>query len=338
MQLQERINAFVQLGQEMREITQNQRAHEDLFGQIYAHNKWFAPSDCADALNQWSGVLHQEQLSHWTSALSKTPKEPKTIALILAGNIPLVGFHDILSVLISGHKLLGKISSKDPILTRHIIDLLITLEPRFSAFVDWTDKPLKNFDAVIATGSNNSALYFDHYFGRYPHIIRKNRNSVAVLTGQETPEELNGLAADVFQYFGLGCRSVSKLYVPKDYDFQSFFKAAYAHKDHINHNKYMNNYDYNKAVYLMDQVPILDNEFLLLKEDQGLSSPIAVLFYEYYANASEAINKLSTMQEHIQCLVGKDLPIEHVAFGQTQRPTLADYADGINTLDFLEKL
>lgn len=338
MQLQERINAFTQLGQKMAEIVLDPIAFKELLDQVYAHNKWFTPNNCTAAMEQWSLLLETELLTQWTIDLPQANKNPKTIALILAGNIPLVGFHDILAVLISGHRLLGKVSSNDPILTKYVIDFLIQAEPRFADQVSWSETPLKGFDAVIATGSNNSALYFDHYFGKYPHIIRKNRNSIALLTGQESDNELAGLATDIFQYFGLGCRSVSKLYVPEGYDFERFFKAVFTFKEHINHNKYMNNYDYNKAIYLMDQASILDNEFLLLKEDNGLSSPIAVLYFSFYHSLTEATQDISRIQQQIQCVVGKNLPIDHVDFGQTQRPNLADFADGVNTLAFLQNL
>jgi len=262
----------------------------------------------------------------------------KTVALILAGNIPLVGFHDILTTLISGHRIKCKTSSKDPILTRLIFERLIVIEPAFAEFIHWSEGPLDNFDAVIATGSNNSAFHFEQYFKNYPHIIRKNRTSVAVLIGNETTKELRALTKDVFTYFGLGCRSVSKIYVPEGYDFQPFFRAAYSHKYLINHHKYMNNYDYNKALYLMDQVALLDNEFLLLKEDIQLSSPIAVLFYEYYNNLDLLSQTLSDLSGQIQCVVGSVSKLCQVKFGQTQCPELEDYADGIDSMHFVNSI
>ncbi len=308
------------------------------FDRIYAHNKWFGKDQVLHALSQWSVQLNHDDLTEWTVQYAMNMTHSKTIALVLAGNLPLVGFHDILTALISGHRILCKTSSKDPILTRLILDMLAQIEPGFVPFIAWSDGPLANFDAVIATGSNNSAFYFEQYFKNYPNIIRKSRTSVAVLTGQETPEDLNKLTRDVFTYFGLGCRSVSKIYVPEGYDFQPFFGAAYTHKGLVNHDKYMNNYDYNKAVYLMGQIPLLDNEFLLLKEDSQLSSPIAVLFYEYYDNLETLSKKISNISDEIQCVVGQVSEICSVDFGQTQCPGLWDYADGINSMNFVNSL
>ncbi len=212
------------------------------------------------------------------------------------------------------------------------------MEPEFKNYIEFTEGRLINFDAVIATGSNNTARYFEYYFGKYPHIIRKNRNSVAVLTGNETVEELTALANDIFRYFGLGCRNVSKLYVPENYDFEAYFKAMYSWKEIIHNHKYINNYDYNKAVYLMDSFPLLDNEFLLLKEDDGFSSPISVVFYEKYSTFEKLNKELELQSENIQCIVSNaNLPNE-VSFGKAQTPDLWDYADGVDTVDFLLKL
>lgn len=338
MQLNQRISAFVKLGQFMGKMTTHPDEFSADFDRIYAHNKWFGKDQVLHALSQWSVQLNHDDLTEWTAQYAMNMTHSKTIALVLAGNLPLVGFHDILTALISGHRILCKTSSKDPILTRLILDMLAQIEPGFVPFIDWSDGPLANFDAVIATGSNNSAFYFEQYFKNYPNIIRKSRTSVAVLTGQETPEDLNKLTRDVFTYFGLGCRSVSKIYVPEGYDFQPFFGAAYTHKDLVNHDKYMNNYDYNKAVYLMGQIPLLDNEFLLLKEDPQLSSPIAVLFYEYYDNLETLSKKISNISDEIQCVVGQASEICSVDFGQTQCPGLWDYADGINSMNFVNSL
>jgi len=252
----------------------------------------------------------------------------------MAGNIPLVGFHDFLSVLITGNKVLAKLSSNDTVLLPFLAKKLIEIEPGFAELIEFTEERLSNFDAVIATGSNNTARYFEYYFGKYPSIIRKNRNSVAILTGNETPEQLDALAEDIFRYFGLGCRNVSKLFLPKDYNFDPFFNAMYGWKEIINNNKYINNYDYNKAVYLMSNIELLDNEFLLLKEDNGFSSPISVVFYQYYESEDELRKYLSENKEHIQAIVSeKDIP-----FGAAQKPQLWDYADGVDTVSFLLNL
>ena len=256
----------------------------------------------------------------------------------MAGNIPLVGFHDFISVLISGNKVLGKLSSNDKILLPFLTQKLIEIEPEFKEYIQFSDKKLENFDAVIATGSNNTSLYFEHYFGKYPNIIRKNRNSVAVLSGEESPTQLEALSKDIFTYFGLGCRNVSKLYLPKEYDFKPFFNAMYSQKDIIHNDKYMNNYDYNKAVYLMGGVNLLDNEFMLLKEDTGFSSPISVVFYEYYNSLQEVEKYLAKNTEKIQCVVSTSNIENAIPFGKTQSPELWDYADSIDTLEFLLNL
>jgi len=338
MQLNQRITAFVNLGLEMDQMVKKPELYHDLFTEIYGHNKWFDQPHVMHSLTQWSLQLTEDHLNRWLNDYDQKETGIKTIALILAGNIPLVGFHDILSALICGHKILCKSSSKDPVLTQYILNKLLEIEPEFKPYIAWADGPLKGFDAVIATGSNNSAMHFEHYFKNYPSIIRKNRTSVAVLTGEESKEQLGALAEDIFQYFGLGCRNVSKLYVPKGYDFQAFFSAAYPHGRVMQHDKYMNNYDYNKAVYLMGQVPLLDNEFLLLKEETALVSPIAVIFYQYYDDIAALKNELNTLKDQIQCIVGTQPGLCTVDFGQTQCPGLDDYADGVDTLAFVNSL
>ena len=263
---------------------------------------------------------------------------PKTIGLILAGNIPLVGFHDFLSVLISGHKVLVKTSSNDQHLIKFLAKYIIAVTPEIENFITFTDGKLENFDAVIATGSNNTARYFEFYFKDKPSIIRKNRNSVAVLNGKETQQELEDLGEDIFRYFGLGCRNVSKIFLPKDYNFETFFEAMYKHKDVIYYEKYSNNYDYNKAVFLMSNFKLLDNEFLTLKEDTSFASPISSLFYEYYDDLEDLKQRLEVHKEQIQCVVSANLIPKSIAFGQTQKPQLWDYADNVDTIDFLIKL
>lgn len=257
----------------------------------------------------------------------------KSIGLILAGNIPMVGFHDVLSVLLSGHRALIKPASDDRILLPFLLGILAEIEPRFSDAIRLVDK-LENPDAVIATGSNNSARYFEYYFGKYPHIIRKNRTSVAILSGNETDEELVRLGSDIFSYFGLGCRNVSKLYVPKGYVFDRFFKGMEQFGYLMQHNKYMNNYDYHRALFLLNQESFLTNDFLLLREHREVSTPVSVLHYESYANGADLNAGLETVQDQIQCTVG----IGHLPFGTAQCPGPMDYADGVDTMDFLTGL
>lgn len=302
-------------------------------------NSWFTLDQIIYACKNWRESLTHNNLNKWTKSYTLDKNATKTIAIIMAGNIPLVGFHDFLSALIAGHKVVIKQSHNDKHLLPLLAEYLKFLNPKFKDLIRFTEEKLEDFDAVIATGSNNTARYFDYYFGKYPHIIRKNRNSVAVLTGIETKEELSLLGEDIFRYFGLGCRSVSKLFVPKGYDFDNLFKAIYPYKELISYQKYLNNYDYNKAVYLMSEFKLLENGFLMLKEDPSYASPIATLFYEYYEDL-ETLNKtLKADADKIQCVVSSDASIKKtVAFGKTQQPCLWDYADDVDTLAFLESL
>lgn len=338
MQLQQRINAFQKLGTFLAELSLANSPHSEILQTAQDHNRWFTLDNIRFALYSWSEALSKENIEKWLSSYLFLEKEPKTVAIIMAGNIPLVGFHDFISVLISGNKVLGKLSSNDKILLPFLTQKLIEIEPEFKEYIQFSDKKLENFDAVIATGSNNTSLYFEHYFGKYPNIIRKNRNSVAVLSGEESPTQLEALSKDIFTYFGLGCRNVSKLYLPKEYDFKPFFNAMYSQKDIIHNDKYMNNYDYNKAVYLMGGVNLLDNEFMLLKEDTGFSSPISVVFYEYYNSLQEVEKYLAKNTEKIQCVVSTSNIENAIPFGKTQSPELWDYADSIDTLEFLLNL
>lgn len=255
----------------------------------------------------------------------------------MAGNIPLVGFHDLLSVLLTGNSALLKLSANDRVLLPLLMEYLIAQEPELKADLSVAEGPLKAYDAVIATGTNNTSRYFEYYFGRKPNLIRRNRNSVAILTGDESESQLVNLGKDIFDYFGLGCRNVSKLYVPEDYSFESFYEAIQSYSYLASHRKYGNNYDYNKAVYLMSAFPFLDNGFLLLKEDTGYSSPIATLYYERYKRVPELRQKIAADRSLIQCVVGNPVEGWDIPFGTSQSPELWDYADGVDTVDFLLK-
>lgn len=299
------------------------------------YNGWFTEENCIHAFKEWSIALTKENLDAWLGLYGLNANSEKVVALIMAGNIPLVGFHDLLCVLITGNKALVKLSSNDQKLIPLIIDYLKEIEPYFIDRVTFTKEKLGHYDAVIATGSNNTARYFEYYFGKKPNIIRKNRNSVAVLKGDETTEDLTALGEDIFRYFGLGCRSVSKIYIPKNYNIDTFFKAIFPYNDIVNHNKYANNYDYNKAVYLMSEFKILDNGFLILKEEESFGSPIASLFYEYYEDTDALKTKLKKEEDKIQCIVASGFIEKEVLFGKTQKPSLNDYADGVDTIEFL---
>ena len=332
---QQNINNLVRLG----ELLSKTEQFNDIFEEAEQQNSWFTRANVTFAFKSWSEALSENNVQQWLSQyqLPQTTS-PKKILIIMAGNLPLVGFHDLLCVLVTGHKAIVKLSSNDRVLLPYLITQMRTFAPEWAEAVAFTDDKVTEYDAVIATGSDNTARYFEYYFGKKPHIIRKNRHSVAVLTGEETPEELQDLGKDIFLYYGLGCRSVSKLFVPQGYDFDLLFQAIYPYKDIIEEQKYANNYDYNKAVYLMSLYKLLENGFLLLKEDEHYGSPIATLFYEYYTNKEALKKKLATDREKIQCVVGHNFIDGEIPFGQTQTPKLWDYADGVNTLTFLLNL
>ena len=345
-------SSFVELGNFLRQFSEEENVksasvlHNDLYFDDFislielsqSHNGWFTPEQVYFSIQSWAKALTEENLNHWLSSYDFSKTETKKVGLVLAGNIPLVGFHDFLSVLISGHDVLVKTSSNDQHLLKFLAKYLISIQPKLNSKITFVEGKLEGFDAVIATGSNNTARYFEYYFKDKPSIIRKNRNSVAVLDGTETFEDLVNLGEDIFSYFGLGCRNVSKLFVPKGYDFDNFFKAMYEYRDVIKYEKYANNYDYNKAVFLMSNFQLLDNEFLTIKEDVSYSSPISSVFYEFYEDLEEISTRLSNEAEQIQCIVSKNLIPNSIVFGQTQQPKLWDYADNVDTLDFLSKI
>ncbi len=349
--LQQRIEAFVKLGKFFYEFCdvsnttpdidiQNTPNYTYLKAQITAakhQNGWFTKDNIYFGLQQWASLLTKSKLEDWLKPYDIDQQNEKTVALIMAGNIPLVGFHDFLAVLITGHKALIKLSSNDTVLLPAVAKILIDIAPFFKSQIVFEKERLQDFDAVIATGSNNTSRYFEYYFGNKPHIIRKNRNSIAILSGEETKEELHALGEDVFRYYGLGCRSVSKLMVPKGYNFEAFFSAIYDYNAIINSAKYANNYDYNKAVYLMSEFKLLENGFLMIKEDTSYASPIASLFYEYYEDKTTLASQLEAEKEQLQCIVAKGFDKNEIAFGASQKPELADYADGVDTVEFLLK-
>jgi hypothetical protein len=330
---EDKIIAFSRLGDFLR--TPNS-AFKHVINSAQNHNAWFTPPEVSKAVLALGNMLNQADLQKWL-ALYPENNTPNTIGLVLAGNLPLVGFHDVLCVLASGNKAIIKLSSQDNQLLIAVLDQLFEFEPRFKPLVHIVFK-LENFDAIIATGSNNTSRYFEHYFGHVPHIIRKSRHTVAVLTGNETAEELHLLGNDIFSYFGLGCRNVAKLLVPEGYVFNFFFESIESFNPIINHHKYNNNYDYNKSIYLVNKVLHLDNGFLLLSHNEALCSPLAVLHYQTYANIADAEKQINASAQAIQVVVSHaklNTPIAVVSFGQSQHPTLCDYADGVNTMDFL---
>lgn len=331
----QRIKAFIQLGHILQkpdeQLTQ-------LIASAKQYNAWFTPESTEKAVSAIADMLHEQALNQWLNDAKTENNKNFTIGLILAGNIPLVGFHDILCVLASGNKALIKLSSQDKLLTPYILNKLVEIEPAFAQQYEFIER-LKDFDAVIATGSNNTSRYFDYYFSKVPTIIRKNRNSLAVLNGKESREELHALGHDIFDYFGLGCRNVSKVFVPKGYKFDTFFESIEDFKSIADHHKYTNNYDYNKSIFLVNMDKHLDNGFLLVKEDERLASPLAVLYYEEYADIAELDKKLLAQEDQIQCIISNEhLSMKRVAFGESQCPALWDYADGVDTMGFLRGL
>jgi len=340
MKLDERIDCFAELGRLLRESLEGRAGKyseyvEQLIFRQQNHNPWFTTENVRMAIEAIAINLTHEKLKKWTGMYQQLEdiSEPRKVAIVMAGNIPLVGFHDLLCVLITGNRALVKTSSKDPELPVSIAELLYGINNEFRHYIEFSDGPVKNFDAVIATGSNNTSRYFEYYFSKYHHLIRKNRNSIAILRGDENSQEFKKLGEDIFTYFGLGCRNVSKIFIPEYLDPETLFShwQEYAHL--TEHSKYGNNYDYYKAVYLVNKIPFLDSGFCLMKEDTGMASPVSVIFYEYYRRDEDFSFLTGPEREKIQCIVGKGM----VEFGQTQWPELWDYPDNIDTIEFILK-
>ena len=353
MTLETKKSVFVELGKFLSQFSEKESVKKSdvLYNEAFfddfeklitlsqSHNGWYTPEQVFFAIKSWADALTEENIDKWlsnySSEFAQSDKKEKTVALILAGNIPLVGFHDFLSVIITGNRALIKTSSNDQHLLPFLAKYLIAVDENLKDKITFVEGKLENFDAVIATGSNNTARYFEYYFKDKPSIIRKNRNSAAILNGKETHEELEALGEDIFRYFGLGCRNVSKLFVPKGYSFDAFFQAVFKYQDVIHYEKYANNYDYNKAVFLMSNFKLLDNGFLTLKEDSSYASPISSVFYEYYEDLESLQTRLEADEEQIQCIVSNNLIKNSTTFGQTQNPQLWDYADNVDTITFL---
>ena len=331
MNLKERISLFSTLGNLI--ANKDNPTINTSFDSIKTSNPWFSEENISLSISSVSKMLDEEALINWTSKYDFKSKSTKSkVFIIMAGNLPLVGFHDFLSVLISGNIAVVKLSSKDNILPKILIEIMISIDSRIADFINIVDNIIDlNIDAVIATGSDNSSKYFNYYFKGFKSIIRKNRRSVAILDGSESVNQLESLAVDVFSYFGLGCRSVSKIYIPTDYDLNKLFKSFFKYNSIINHLKYANNYDYNKTIYLMNKEKLLDNGFVIFKEDKSIQSPVATIFYEYYNSREDLNNYINLNRNLFQCIVSNlDIP-----FGQSQFPKLTDYADQKDTIEFL---
>lgn len=333
-----RLDCFIRLGKELSALKPESK--ETLASRAKYENPWFTESNVLLALDNLIRMLEEEELINFVInyPLLKENKVAKTVALVLAGNIPAVGFHDVLCVLLSGHKIMAKLSKSDTVLMKFILDTIVELEPKFADFIQIEER-IANFDAVICTGSDNSARYFEHYFGKYPNIIRKNRTSIAVLSGNETEMELRLLADDIFAYYGFGCRNVSKLFLQKNVDIIKVIDAFEPYSSIVNHHKYANNYDYNRAIFLVNLQHSYDNGFALIREDSALFSPLSVIHFEYYDTTEEVLQLLEKWKNSIQCIVSKLPEIRNrIDFGKTQSPHLLDYADGVDTMRFLLEL
>ena len=332
MNLSQRRELLVRLGNYMQSDTDEWKQVQQ---KAFLENRWFIPEFINLSLsNIAQNYLQHDQLDLLINRY-QLPTEnlaPKKIGIVMAGNIPMVGFHDLLCVFLTGHYAMIKLSSKDEVLMKHLITKLIEWQGQTEAYI--TISPMiKHCDAYIATGSTNSSRYFEYYFGRYPSIIRKNRTSVAILTGKEDKEELEKLADDVYQYFGLGCRNVTKIFVPKNYDLVPLLDAFRKYHHLADHHKYRNNYDYNLAIHILNNKYYMTNDSIILIENESSFSPISQLHYQYYTNEQEVRARLKH-DVNIQCIVSK----KDIGFGGAQYPQVCDYADGIDTMKFLKEL
>lgn len=330
-------NWIIALGEKLTKLDESQL--NEWTARIYANNAWFTPENIKLAFEGWVKMLQPEAVKEWLDHYSiSVPPIPKTVGLVMAGNIPFAGFHDMLCVLAAGHKVKAKRSSQDRLLPEYILSLIHEIDSDVANRVEWVER-IENIDAVIATGSGNTSRYFHYYFAKWPHIIRKNRTSVAVLSGTETDDELRALGKDVFTYFGLGCRNVSKVFIPEGGSPEPILRVFEEFEKVKTHNKFANNYDYNRSVYYLNHIPFFDNLVLILKEDEHLASPIGVLYYEFYKNVNQLQLKLEAERENIQCIVSRPELIDGaVPFGEAQSPSISDYADGVDTMEFLLNL
>lgn len=338
MKRSERIDALVQLGERLQQEDDYLKA---IMHRTQYNNAWFTIENQEKAVRAIAEhFLEADKLNDWLARYDIPEQtDAKTVGLVMAGNIPLVGFHDWLCIFTAGHHAKVKLSDKDQYLFPYLLKLLAEIDERAASYTEMVDR-LSGFDAVIATGSNNSARYFEAYFGRYPHIIRRNRHGVAVLTGEETQGELLELGKDIFQYYGLGCRNVAKLYLPKPYDFDPLLEALHEYREIVMNTKYKNNFDYNYALYTLNKAAFKANGCVMLVEEPALQSRIACLHYEQYENLEEVERDLKARREEIQCVVAQTDTLQHksYAFGSAQAPELWDYADGEDTLAFLLSL
>jgi len=336
MNYSQRVEVLTCLGDIFRHVDEN---HPVLF-KAHTENAWFTIPNQMRAIKQWSEVLEVNQIENWLKKYD-LPNESseKTVAIVMAGNIPLVGLHDLICVLAAGFKVLVKPSSDDAVLMEWVITCLkqkfASLDARIQVI---KDKKLEGFDAVIATGSNNSFRYFEYYFKDKASLLRKNRNSIAILAGDESETELDLLADDILTYFGMGCRNVSKVLIPEGFDIKLLIHKLEKYNDYIHHHKFANNYTYHKAIFLMNFNEHLDAGFLIIKQDPKIAAPIGVLFYDFYKNMEEVESLILEKKDELQCIVSKLALKDAIPYGSSQKPSLETYADGEDTLMFLSKL
>ncbi len=339
MTLTERIHSLGALGVALSDL--NDPKINVVLQNAEIDNPWFTQQNIKQSLSAIRDqFLNKDTLIKFVDRYKLDDNiEVKKIGLILAGNIPLVGFHDVLCCYLCGHHALIKYSDKDKILMKWVIDVLIEVDSKSKPYYTEVEK-LQNYEAAIATGSNSSAIHFKYYFRHVPHLIRKNRNSVAILSGQETKVQLQKLGTDIFSYFGLGCRNVSMIFAPHGYDIRQLFIAFESHKEIIHHNKYKNNFDYNHALMLLNKEDFLQNEFLILKKSDQIISRIASVHYQYYTDIPSLAETLQQKKEEIQCVIsGMSIAgVNTVDFGEGQSPAIDDYADGVDTMQFLLSL
>ena len=347
---EKRIEAFEKLSHYLLDLfnneeTVNSEKDKNIFDAVelsVINNRWFSKESIENSIKAIAESIKKEEIDGWLRKYApyiNSSDKIKNVGVIMAGNIPLVGFHDFFYVLMSGNRILAKLSSDDKYLLPAIAEKLIEIEPEFKDCIVFVENLKVNLDAVIATGSNNSSRYFEYYFNKYPHIIRRNRNSISVLNGQETTEELSELGKDIFTYFGLGCRNVSKIFIPVGYNLDLLINSMLKYNDAVYNNKYTNNFNYNKSIYILNQQPFYDTGFMILKEDSAIASPVSVVHFEYYKSLEDVKNYIDINKEAIQCVVSNDANFEDaIRFGGTQSPGLSDYADGVDVMDFLVKL
>ena len=345
MNLNNRITLFVKLGRFFSDYINNnlesleRHKFDKAINESILHNSFFSKKNILKSLLSWSNVLTKKSIDNFLSNyMIKIKKREKKIAIVMAGNIPLVGFHDFFCVILSGNFAVIKLSSKDSHLFKFILRFLVKENPDFSTKFDVVENKLQIFDAVIATGNNISANQFELYFKKYPKIIRRNRHSIAILNGNETKKEIELLANDIFYYYGLGCRNVSKIFIPNNYNLDILFKSFVLWNEVINKNSYANNYNYYRAIYLLNKEVFFDNGFVLLKESEKIGSPVGTIYFEYYKSENQIKEMIKKNNEKIQCIVSNNNYRKTIKFGETQMPNLNDFADDIDTFNFLLKL